>query len=275
VFTRSRGVWTQRAKLVGTGAIGLAEQGHSIALSNDGDTAIVGGPSDSHATGAVWVFTRSRGVWSQRTKLVGSGAIGNVVLQGFSVSLSGGGKTVIVGGPGDNGNVGAAWVFTRSGATWTQQAKLVGAGAAGPFGAVQGDSVGLSGDGNTALVGGDNDNDLVGAAWVFTRLQGVWTPRAKLVGIGAIGNAFQGDSVSLSGDGKTAIVGGPGDNGNIGAAWVYTQPVFDGTPATPNCYSESVSALSQQYGGLDAAATALEYSGVSALHHAVLAFCEG
>ena len=273
VFTRSLGAWTQRAKLVGTGAIGLAEQGHSVALSSDGDIAIIGGPSDDHATGAVWVFKRSHRVWSQQSKLIGSGAAGKPVLQGFSVSLSRDGDSIIVGGPGDNGNVGAAWIFRRSGGGWTQ-AKLIGTGAAGPFGAVQGNSVGLSDNGKTAIIGGDNDNNLVGAAWVFTRSDGVWTQRDKLVGTGAIGNAFQGNSVSLSGDGETAIAGGPGDNGNIGAVWVYNHAVFAGRPVTEHCYDESVSALSQQYGGLNAAAAELEYSSMSSLHDAVLAFCE-
>jgi hypothetical protein len=60
VFTRSSGVWSQQgSKLVGTGALGSAEQGYSVALSADGNTAIVGGPSDSSSVGATWVFTRS------------------------------------------------------------------------------------------------------------------------------------------------------------------------------------------------------------------------
>jgi FG-GAP repeat len=274
VFTRSHGAWTQRAKLVGTGALGLAEQGHSVALSNDGDTAAIGGPSDDHATGAVWVFTRSRGVWSQQSKLVGSSAIGKPVLQGFSVSLSSDGRTAMVGGPGDNGNVGASWMFTRSGGGWTQE-KLVGTGVVGSFGAVQGGSVSLSGNGNIAVVGGDNDNDLAGAAWVFTRSARVWTQQAKLVGTGAIGNALQGNSVAVSGDGKTILVGGPDDNRNLGAVWVYAHPVFAGTPRTTDCFGESVSALSQAYGDLNAAAAALNYSDESALHDAVSSFCAG
>ena len=69
------------------------------------------------------------------------------------MALSADGNTALIGGPSDNGGVGAAWVFTRSGSTWTQQgAKLVGTGAVGHAG--QGWSVALSADGNTALVGG-------------------------------------------------------------------------------------------------------------------------
>jgi hypothetical protein len=100
-------------------------------------------------------------------------------------------------------------------------------------------------------------------------------PAAKLVGTGAIGNALQGNSVAVSGDGKTILVGGPDDNRNLGAVWVYAHPVFAGTPRTTDCFGESVSALSQAYGDLNAAAAALNYSDESALHDAVSSFCAG
>jgi antibiotic biosynthesis monooxygenase (ABM) superfamily enzyme len=221
VYTRSNGVWTQQSKLAGTEAVGSAGQGWSVALSADGNTAIVGGPFDTSNTGAAWVYTRSGGIWTQQgNKLVGSGAVGNA-RQGASVALSDEGNTAIVGGSFDNWNTGAAWVFTRSKGVWTQQrSKLVGAGAVGNAG--QGSSLALSSDGNTAIVGGPLDNSNTGAAWVFTRSKDVWTqPGNKLVGAGAVGNAGQGSSVALSADGSTAIVGGPLDNSNTGAAWVY------------------------------------------------------
>jgi hypothetical protein len=221
VFTRSAGVWTQQgSKLVGTGAVGNANQGISVALSADGNTAIVGGWGDNGDTGAAWVWTRSGGVWTQQgPKLVGTGATG-AANQGYSVALSADGNTAIVGGFADNNGLGAAWVFTRSGGVWTQQGnKLVGTGAVG-F-AQQGLSVSLSGDGNTAMVGGPVDNIIVGAAWVFTRSGGVWTQQGnKLVGTGAVG-AQQGWSVAVSADGNTAIVGGYLDNSSAGAAWVF------------------------------------------------------
>jgi hypothetical protein len=89
------------------------------------------------------------------------------VEQGSSVALSADGSTAIVGGPGDDNVVGAAWVYTRSGGVWTQQGtKLVGTGAVGR--ALQGVSASLSGDGNTAIVGGENDSNGAGAAWIFT-----------------------------------------------------------------------------------------------------------
>ena len=106
--------------------------------------------------------------------------------------------------------------------------KLVGTGAVGST-VFQGISVSLSSDGNTAIVGGENDINGAGAAWVWTRSGGVWTQQgAKLVGTGATGESNQGASVSLSSDGNTAIVGGYGDNSYAGAAWVWirTPPAF-------------------------------------------------
>jgi hypothetical protein len=160
---------------------------------------------------------------------------------------------------------------------WSQQGpKLVGTDIVGGFGADQGYSVSLSGDGNTAIVGGPDDNSQAGAAWVFTRSGGVWSQQGpKLVGTGAVFNAYQGLSVSLSGDGNTAIAGGPLDNGGAGAAWVFAQPVFAGTPGKSNCHGQSVSALARQFGGLNVAAEDLGFASVPALQVAILAFCEG
>jgi hypothetical protein len=239
VFTRSHGIWTQQgSKLVGATSEyggGLWSQGASVALSADGNTAIVGGPSDNETKGAAWLFTRAGGVWTQQgNKLVGSGAdrAGESQLprgQGMAVALSADGNTAIIGGWGTE----TAWVFTRKGSgVWIQEGTLVGDGAVGR--AHRGMSVALSADGNTAIVGGWSDNSKAGAAWVFSRSRGVWAQQGKkLVGTGAVGNANQGWSVALSAEGNTAILGGPGDNmwdpsvpfglGAAGAAWVFTR----------------------------------------------------
>ena len=158
----------------------------------------------------------------QGNKLVGTGAVG-AARQG-SVALSADGNTAVVGGGGDNTNAGAVWVYTRSGGLWTQQgSKLVGTGAVnGSSGAEQGQSVSLSADGNTAVVGGAFDNSGAGAVWVYTRSGGVWTQQGSK--LAAVGGASQGNSVALSSDGNTAVVGGYLDNGGAGAAWVYTRP---------------------------------------------------
>jgi hypothetical protein len=94
-------------------------------------------------------------------------------------------------------------------AQFTQQGpKLVGTGAANsPVAVGQGASVSLSADGNTAIVGGLDDNSETGAAWVYTRSGGVWTQQgSKLVGTGAVGQAQQGVSVALSGAAPMALL---------------------------------------------------------------------
>ncbi len=213
----------QGPKLVGTGSVSGSAQGLSVAISSDGNTAIVGGGYDNGYLGATWVFTRSSGVWTQQgLKLVGTGVVG-IAWQGNSVAVSADGNTAVVGGPIDNSNAGAIWIFTRSGGVWTQQGqKLVGTGAVA--GADQGWSVAISADGNTVIVGGYRDNSFAGAAWVFTRSGSVWTQQgSKLVGTGATGTAYQGWSVSISSDGNTAVVGGYLDNSSSGAVWVFTR----------------------------------------------------
>ncbi len=218
----------QGPKLVGTGYVAgnISGQGFSVAVSADGNTAIVGDPYDNGEIGAAWLFTQSAGVWTQQgPKLVGSGALVNAE-QGFSVALSADGNTAFVGGPYDQDNAGnesgAAWVFTRSAGVWTQQgAKIVGTGYVGY--PLQGFGVSLSADGNTALVGGYNDNSSLGAAWVFTRSGGVWTQQgSKLAANGSSIRCF-GYSVSLSADGNTALFGATQDNGGTGGAWVFTR----------------------------------------------------
>jgi PKD repeat protein len=210
---------------LGSGAVGAAYQGWSVALSADGNTAIVGGNGDNSLSGAAWVFTQSGGVWTQQgSKLFGGGAVG-AAYQGYSVALSADGDTAIVGGNADNSLSGAAWVFTRSSGVWTPGGTKLPLGTGAVGAALQGYSVALSADGNTAIVGGPYDNSQAGAAWVFTQSGGgVWTQQGpKLVGSGAVGAALQGYSVALSADGNTAIVGGPDDNRDAGAAWVFTR----------------------------------------------------
>jgi hypothetical protein len=222
VYTQSGGTWTQQAELVPSDEVGgVAEFGWSVALSADGNTAIMGGPGDNNGVGAMWVWTRSGTTWTEQAKLSGSGYSGSSG-QGWSVALSADGNTAIVGGFNDNNDFGAAWVFSQIGGTWSQVgSKLVGSGSSGKPG--QGLSVALSADGNTALVGGPNDNSFVGAAWVFTQSGGAWSQvGSKLVGSGYSGQPEQGNSVALSADGNTLAVGGPTDNGDVGAAWVFT-----------------------------------------------------
>ncbi len=225
VFTRSSGVWSQEAgPIIGTGATGAAQQGRSVTLSSDGNTLAVGGYFNDSNKGAVWVFTRSGGVWSQEAgPIVGTGAVGNAK-QGNSVSLSTNGNTLVSGGPYDDSIAGAVWIFTRSGGVWSQQGpKLVGSGSsAGTSG--QGTAVSISGDGNTIVSTGSNDNNSApGAAWVFTRTGIKWSQLGfKLEPSSYIGTyADFGFSAALSRDGTTIAVGAIVENTNQGATYIF------------------------------------------------------
>jgi hypothetical protein len=236
----------QGPKFVGTGMLGNSRQGWTVAISSDGNTAIVGGIDDDFFAGAVWIFIRSSGVWTQQgPKLVGTGADGEG-FQGSSVAISSDGNTAITGGYGDNSNVGAVWVFTRSGGVWTQQGtKLVGTGGVGSTD--QGQSVAISSDGNTFIVGGPADNIQAGAVWIFTRSGGIWTQQGpKLVGTGAFGNAYQGWSSAISSDGNTAIVGGPANNNIAGAVWVFTRSGGVWTQQGPRLVGTGAAAEAEQ-----------------------------
>jgi hypothetical protein len=167
VFTRSNGVWTQQGpKLTPDDEGGNGKFGTIVALSADGNTALIGAWNDDTSKGAAWVFTRSGGTWSQQgPKLTGGGEVGEGRF-GVAVALSADGNRALVGGLYDNGARGAAWVFNRSGSTWAQEGgKLTGGGGSGE--SEFGTNVALSADGATALIGGWRDNAGVGAAWAF------------------------------------------------------------------------------------------------------------
>jgi len=217
----------QGSKLVGTGATGASEQAASVAVSADGNTAAVYGPTDGADDGdigAVWIFVRSGGTWVQQgAKLVGTGHVGPAgdgVNLG-SMALSADGNTVLVSNGYDNGGTGAAWVFTRSGGTWSQQGdKLVAIGNSGGAGPMQ---VALSASGNTAVVSHEDDNSEFGAVWVFTRSGSIWTQQGnKLLPSDNTGAPLIGYSVAISADGTTIMAGGRNDNNFKGAAWIFT-----------------------------------------------------
>jgi hypothetical protein len=222
VFTRSGSGWERHSKLAGSAEEeGLGYFGRSVALSGDGTTAVVGAPGDSGFAGAAWAFNVSESKQEGR-KLVGGEETGPKGRFGFSVALSQNGATALVGGRGDNQDTGAAWVFSRSGESWTQQGgKLMGGPeeiGVGEFGY----SVSLSADGGSALVGAPRDSGGVGAAWLFTRSESGWsTDGSKLAGTRT---GLFGASVALGADGKAAIVGAPAEGTKAGAVWVFYDP---------------------------------------------------
>ena len=230
IFTRNGNSWIQQGnKLVGSGSVLSSRQGVAVALSADGNTAIIGGNRDYHYEGAIWVFVRTNGAWTQQgSKLVATTYYNMGAEFGSSLSISADGNIVVAGSPGEKNGDGAAWIFTRTNGAWSQQGnKLVGVG--GTYHNL-GSSVSISADGNTVIIGapaygwGDSTIDY-GSVWVFKRNGNIWTQDGnRLLGIGGINGSdgiLFGSSVSLSADGNTAIVGGEGDSNYVGAIWVF------------------------------------------------------
>jgi hypothetical protein len=239
--------------------------GCSVAIS--GDTAVVGAHradgGGKQNQGAAYVFTRSEGTWTERQKLTASDG---ATFDEFGISVAIDGDTIVVGAReadvGGSQNQGAAYVFTRSGTTWTEQKKLtaldgevsegfgrsvaisggtvvVGGRAAyvfTPSGTQQkltkpgsgnfGWSVAIGGD--TIVVGaystsvGGSQNQ--GAAYVFVRSGETWIERQQLTASDGAAYDHFGSSVAISGD--TIVIGAQGaDVGgkqNQGAAYVFT-----------------------------------------------------
>lgn len=263
VFTRSGTTWTQQAYLKASNAEAGDNFGYDLAISADGNTVAVGAINeDSNATGAindnpgdaaeadnsnagsgaVYVFSRSGGAWSQKAylKAANNGAGDSF---GYALSLSDDGTTLAVGAiwedssvggidpAPDEGasNAGAVYVYSLDGVgDWTPEAYIKAAitDADDAFG----HSVSLSSDGNTLAVGangedsdaitvdGDATNDAAlnaGAAYVFARTVGVWTQQAYLKAPNTQSGDTLGDTLDISNDGDTLAVGaannvGPG-----------------------------------------------------------------
>ncbi|MEO6391404.1 MAG: FG-GAP-like repeat-containing protein [Pyrinomonadaceae bacterium] len=233
IFVRNGTVWSQQQKLLASDSAAFDQFGHSVAIS--GDTVIVGARNDevggNNGQGSTYIFVRNGTVWSQQQKLT---VLGGAAQDNFGASVAISGTTAMVGVSGDDVGAdqaqGSAYVFTRSGTTWTLQQELFASdGAAG-------DQFGNSVDVETgfmsaasAIVGASHDdvNGVIsqGSAYVFTRSGTTWTEQQKLVaGDGALNDEF-GDSVALSGG--TAIIGAylddVGSTVNQGSAYVFTR----------------------------------------------------
>ena len=125
VYTRSGEAWTLQAEFTQTisGGADFGAQSEAVGLSDDGETLIVGAPEVNKSKGAAYVYVRSGEAWTLQATLTPSGEKGKGEF-GNGVTLSEDGSTALVAGKFDHGAHGAAWVFTRSGSTWTQQAEL-------------------------------------------------------------------------------------------------------------------------------------------------------
>ncbi|HEX8338701.1 MAG TPA: Calx-beta domain-containing protein, partial [Pyrinomonadaceae bacterium] len=231
VYVRNGSTWTQQQKLTASDGVANDEFGYAVAIA--GDTIFVGrhftqAGNNARTRGAVYVFTRTGSTWTQSGTLLTPSDAADGDLFGASLAVDAG--TLVVGAlQKNNGSTffqGAAYVFTGSGAAWTQQAKLL-AGDGG-FANFFGFSVAVSGDtvvvGATGQAGVSADGGR-GAAYVFTRGGTAWAQQQKLLASdGAAGDAF-GFSVGVSGD--TAVVGARLDTvgavGGQGSAYVFAR----------------------------------------------------
>ena len=220
VFVEIAGVWTQQAELVAAGGVPGDYFGLSVSL--DGDTAVIGAPTKTACSlngsyqGAAYVFVRSGTTWTQQQELTASDCASSDVF-GTSVSVSG--NTVLIGAPAKTVNSnpvqGAAYVFVRSGTTWTQQQKL--AASDGVANQYFGSAVSMRGD--TALIGADLMRAGQGAAYIFARAGSAWNQQQELTAADSSEGDSFGNAVSLSGN--TAVIGAYGRTYSRGAAYVF------------------------------------------------------
>ena len=197
--------------------------GNSVAISRN--TAIVGAYRDGDRgrwSGSAYVFIRSEGVWMQQAKLI---ADDTDTYDEFAYSVAISGDTVVVGAPNDDHGgdySGSAYIFTRSGGSWTQEAKLTATDAAAndSFGwsvAICRGTVVIGARGSINEEGSDS-----GAVYIFTRSEDVWTQQAKLTASDGAADDHFGCSVSISGE--TIAIGAQGDDyiwDSTGSAYVF------------------------------------------------------
>ena len=219
VFDRSGTTWAQVAEFSPSGPDGengASGFGISVALSADGETALIGGSTDSNGSGAAWIYTQSGGDWTQGQALLPNDEQNSDGQFGYAVALSADGSTALIGAPQEYGQgrgSGAAWIFTASGSTWTQQGSELTPSDQSDYSGRFGSSVALSYDGSTALIGNSTDtgnggNAAPGAAWVFAASNSTWTQQGSALTPsdenGQGGGSDFGNSVALSYDGHTA-----------------------------------------------------------------------
>jgi len=270
VFTRTNGVWTQQAYLKASNTNAGDQFGVIMALAGDtlavgaqfeasNATGVNGDQTDNSApqAGAVYVFTRTNGVWTQQAYLKASNTGAgdqfgvNVALVGDTLAVGAYGEasnaTGVNGDQTDNSapEAGAVYVFTRNAGVWTQQAYLKASNAGGLFGyglALAGDTLAVGAPFEASNATGVNGNQIdtsapnAGAVYVFTRTAGVWTQQAYIKASNTDAEDRFGEDVMLDGDtlavgarfeasAATGINGDQTDNSapNAGAAYVFTR----------------------------------------------------
>ena len=189
-----------------------------IGVAVDGDTALVGAAGDddqAYNAGSTYVYSRNGTSWQLKTKLTATGGPASGAFGSYA-TLDG--NAALIGAHKDTSSRGAAYIFTRSGTIWSQQARLTAKDRANV------DEFGATGalDDDVALIGAHNDNDAgfrSGSAYVFTRSGTVWTESLKLTASDGAAYGRFGASVAMSG--STALVGASGDTNSGGAGYIF------------------------------------------------------
>lgn len=207
--------------LLAAGNAGAITQSDTLALTDDatvvaldGDILVVGAPyavvDGAQQVGRAFVYLRTGTAWAEQTELV-LNPDDLAAFDEFGTAVAISGDTVVIGARRQDSDRGAAYVFVRSGPTWTQQAKLTTNSAAGDgFGA----AVAITGD--TAVIGASGAN----TSYVFKRTGATWTqqPTPLTANDGLAGDGF-GCAVAAAGD--SALIGAPGQASRAGAAYLF------------------------------------------------------
>ncbi|MGB9429312.1 MAG: hypothetical protein WCC11_05460 [Gammaproteobacteria bacterium] len=228
VFTATGGTWstTPIAKIADPAASINDAFGASVALSEDGGTALIGAWGTALSAGAAYIFTATGGIWSTTSvaSFADPMATGNDQF-GNSVALSADGSVALIGASETAVGLGTAYVFTASNGNWSTKPVASFTDPAASPGDFFGNSAALSGDGNTALIGASGTAKDFGKAYMFIRTAGVWsTTPVSITDPNPQGGAF-GSSVSLSVDGATSLIGANETANAAGATYVFTSPV--------------------------------------------------
>ena len=213
IFVRDGETWSEQAKL--NASDGDIEDYFGAEVSIEGDYALIGAPSDDDdglSSGSAYIFYRNGNIWTEHAKLTSSEGDASDYF-GCSVSIEG--DYAVIGAEGNNNFSGAAYIFARSGDTWSEQVKLTASDGA------HGDSFGrsVSIEGDYAVIGAfhdDNDNgEDSGSVYIFARSGDMWAEQAKLTPSNGAAYDFFGWSVSISED-YTII-------GAVNSAYIFTR----------------------------------------------------
>lgn len=187
-----------------------AMRGFARAVDVAGGSVFIGEPANVHQPGVVYIYNRSDTDWSEQALLSASdGEIGD----GFGSALSADENFVLIGAPDRNDDRGAAYIFERSGDSWSEASRFALPDTIEESGF--GESVALHGD--LAFIGAPEADYDLGFVYVYRKADdGSWTQEDQIVNPDT--SKGTGFGSALATDGSRLLVGAPG---NGGAAYVY------------------------------------------------------